>query len=101
MFIDTTLKINIIILLHIKKTLDNIMPGSTNEQNVSETLTGLFIISQKLLENKLDMPTPKFIIFALYGETSQSVSNFYCAILGIMQRDLYSNIVIDIMVYVN
>lgn len=77
------------------------MPIFINEENVSEMQSGLFIISQKLLESKLDMLTPKLTIFALYGEAPQSVSNFHCAILGIMQRELYSNIVIDIMVYVN
>ena len=34
-----------------------------NGENVSETLTGLSIISQKLFEKKLDMPAPEFTAF--------------------------------------
>ena len=65
MFIDTTMKINVTILLHSEKFQGNIIVSIfINGGNVSETLAGLSIISQKLFEKKQDMPAPEFMAFA-------------------------------------
>ena len=65
MFIDTTMKINVTVLLPTEKFQGNIiMSIFINGENVSETLTGLSTISQKLFEKKLDMPAPESMAFA-------------------------------------
>lgn len=77
------------------------MPISINGENVSETLTGLSVISQKWFEKKLDMPAPN--LWPLHC-TRKHCKVFHIStllILGIMQREPHSHIALDIIAHVN
>lgn len=72
MYIDTTLKINVIISLHIKKTLDNIiMHIFINGENVLKTLTALSTISQYFWKQTRNADSKIYDLCSVLGSTAK------------------------------